>query len=94
MELQTLTLDTIVGLRAIKAPARWVFDKTATIAWSALLQLQRDHRQPHKTLRDKRVLEGQIYVVANILSNAIGMAPPYWSGAAYDIVTEEARNGG
>lgn len=89
-DTQTIMIETIIGPRPILAPATWEFDKTATVAWAKLLELTRESRMPHKSLRDRKVLEGQIYILAIVLANALGMAPPYWSGFAFAIIVKEA----
>lgn len=81
---QILTLPPLAADRQLPAPGGWKFDATAVLVWSALLQHVRESRDL-RTMRLKRdlfVCESRIYLLANLLSNALGMAPPYWTSAA------------
>lgn len=89
MKTQTIYLDTIIGQSKIKAPVPWEFDKTSTIVWATLLDHTRKRVREHiSTVRAEHVLSGQIAVLANVLSNALGKAPPYWIKCAIEIVSE------
>lgn len=90
-DMQTLTLDTIVGPKPVLAPGGWEFDKTATIAWAKLLELVREQRKPQKLKRDEYVLDGQSLVLSVVLANSLGMASFYWREQARGIVRSEAE---
>lgn len=83
---QLLTLDTLSGTKRIKAPDRWWFDKTATIAWAKLLDLMKEPQA--KTKREEYAKDRQIYILALVLANSLGMAPPYWTEAARKLCRE------
>lgn len=85
MNTQTLHIDTIAGPRPLKAPGGWKFDRAGTTAWCWLVTYTGQLRGPFKRQRDRYVLEGQIHALAIVLSNALGMAPPYWESAAKEI---------
>jgi hypothetical protein len=87
--MRFLTLQTIVGPKAVPAPEKWKFDKTTTIVWAKLLELARDYIGPFQRQRDKYVAEGQIDVLANVLANSLGMADYYWRRQALDIAEGE-----
>lgn len=85
MITQTLHIDTLSGLRPLKAPSGWKFDKTATTAWCWLVTYTGQLRGNFKRQRDRYVLEGQIHALAIVLANAVGMAPFYWEQAAKEV---------
>jgi len=87
--MQKLILQTIVGPKEIGAPDGWEFDNTATIAWVHLLTLTRRLKQPFRTKRDEFVVGGQRYILCLVLSNALGMAVPYWEREAQEEVDRE-----
>lgn len=82
---QTLTIDTIMGKKKVKAPKGWTFDQTAITVWCWLLNYTYERRQPIKRQRDGRELDAKIHALAIVLANAIGMAPPYWEQAAREL---------
>ena len=84
-EHQILTIRTIVGPKDIPAPANFEFDKTATMAWIRLLDLTRAAGQPMKLKRDLHVIEGQIDVLALVLSNALGYTKFFWEKTAREF---------
>lgn len=85
--LQILMLDTIMGPQPRYAPARWEFDKTAVIAWCALLhqveELARPQRRRTRLMHHR--IDGKIEVLCNVLANALGMASTYWLNQAEEI---------
>lgn len=93
MATQVLVYDTIVGECLLTAPDGWLFDKGMTIVWARLIEWTRRGYEPFKTQRDRHVWEGQVYLLALILSK-MGMAPPYWECAAFEIVLAERANAG
>lgn len=86
-ETQTLSIDTIVGKKKLKAPKGWKFDQTAISVWSWLLNYTYEkHTQKHKRQRDVHDLDAKIHALAIVLANALGMAPPYWENAAKELM--------
>jgi hypothetical protein len=84
-ERQLLTIRTITGPKDISAPAQFEFDKTATMAWVRLVRLTQDLTKPTKRQRDRHVLEGQIDILALVLSDSLGFAKPYWTRLAQEF---------
>lgn len=84
-ERQLLTIRTITGPKDIPAPAQFEFDKTATMAWARLVRLTQELEKPAKRQRDRHVLEGQIDILALVLSDSLGFAKPYWTRLAEEF---------
>lgn len=91
IDTQVIYHQTYLGKTSSVAPKGWSFDKGSTKAWVWLVNLTRRGFEPFKTKRDKAVWGGQVYILSVVLSNAIGMAPPYWEACAFEIVAEERK---
>lgn len=87
LETQKITMKTIAGPKKFTVPAGWTFDETAKRCWYWLVTRTRERWQSkHKRKRDEYELDAQIQVLAIVLSNALGMAPPYWQNAAKELM--------
>lgn len=79
----TITLNTLVGPRLYPAPGMDLPDGTAKLVWVRLLgTCRRLGEDRYRLKRDRAADEACSAVLATILANAVGMAPPYWIGEA------------
>lgn len=89
METQTIWLDTVIGLKSVKAPAGYDFDKTGKLVWSRLLALTDKFKvanSSHRALKSEKVaLAAQRRVLANILANAYGMSDFFWEQVSNEL---------
>lgn len=83
MKYQVLRMDTPGGPKPLKAPAGWKFDRTAKSVWAQMIGLV--NQPTPKTLRDRAIKSGQLYILGNVLANALGMAAPYWEDQAREM---------
>jgi ribosome modulation factor len=78
-DYQWLKVDTILGVREVKAPDGWIFDRTAITAWLWIVSFQHDLlTKDFKRARDRHVLVGKVEALALVLANSLGMAGTYW----------------
>src|SRR3546814_112529 len=84
-EHQILKVRTILGPKDIPAPADFDFDTTGTIVWIKLVHLAREAKLPIKIHQARYVLEGQMAVLALVLSNSLGFTTWYWMKAANEF---------
>lgn len=88
-EIQELVIDTVSGPRKLLAPAGWEFGKTETKVWSRLLWATVEHREvsenPRSRKKDVAAAQVRAEAFAQVLADAVGMAPFYWLRAAREI---------
>jgi len=84
-----IIIETIAGPKEVKAPFDWDYDMTARIAWNKMVNIVHDldakQNARYALKRDILALKAQLRVLANVLSNSIGMSDFYWEQAAIEI---------
>ena len=81
-------IDSIMGPRRLPAPQMTLPDKTSIHCWSRLLAASRRlGAGGYKTKRAEADDRVQVGILALVLANAVGMAPPFWVMEAERLCT-------